>query len=109
MSHFLQVPLKLLRTTLETAHISTHLQLYPDPVFAMNSLQEFSTKSMHLLFSFPKMPFSSPSTRQTPIHPLKPSEKTPYFRKHSVTLSILPTIANPSFYYRSHVCERWHL
>lgn len=31
---------KLLRTTLETAHISTHLSSYiPDPVFAMNSLQ----------------------------------------------------------------------
>ena len=47
--------------------------------------------------------------RRTPIHPLKPSEKIPYFRKHSLTLSILPTIANPSFHYCSHACQRWHL
>lgn len=66
-------------------HIPTHLSsCIPSSPSAMNRLQCVQHNSMHILFSFPKKPFSSPSTRRTPIHPLKPSDKIPYFRKHSL-------------------------
>lgn len=78
------------------SHPDPSLQQHPrlslrDELNAAYSAQLYA----RALLCFPGMPFSSPSTRQTPIHPLKPGEESPYFRKYSLTPSLLPTPVSP--------------